>query len=254
MSHETVSRAFLVSQCVCLTRPCNGVSSMHEVDKGVLGQATPKAVIGERIVKIAVKRLSTIASVALVFSIGLYTPAHADLGGKFNRETDEAHSVVLDSSPLDFPIVDTGYLESKAGQADGGTSGIAPAGSTISGVRCDAAVNSAHYSKGAKGAIFKVRVTCTGSGPSTVKVRVRGLLSFTPTATGKLAKRAESDESQTVVVNGIAKTFYIPEEGKGNGGVGNGYWVRTATVQIVSPAAGTVDNGTFTQKSNIKKP
>jgi hypothetical protein len=126
---------------------------------------------------------------------------------------------------------------------------LGPASAAIE-VRCGATVNNPHFSAGAGGAIYKTDVTCTGTGLASVTVRQRGLLSFAPTDTSPLTKRAESDYPQQVAVNGKATTFYTPQEGS-NGGRGNGYWVATSTWQIIAPLVGNVASGQKILKANI---
>lgn len=50
-------------------------------------------------------------------------------------------------------------------------------------------------------------------------------------------------------MNGGEKPFYTPKSG--NGGHGNGYWVRTSTWQIVYPGTGTVGSDTKINQANL---
>ncbi len=118
-------------------------------------------------------------------------------------------------------------------------------------VHCTIKVNDPHYSVGGGGTIFKTDITCTGTGIAVVQVRVRGLLQFdaaespTQNAHQIWEDRAESDQTQNVVVNGTYKRYYTPVEGT-TGGTGSGFWMGTATSQIVGP--GGVSNVESDQK------
>lgn len=99
------------------------------------------------------------------------------------------------------------------------------------------AVRDPHYSKGAGGAIFKTVLKCTGTGLASVKVRTQGLLTFAPSASSTntnvtFSRRASSDQTQTITVNGAEKTYYTPKTGL-NGGRGTGYWRATSTWYFV---------------------
>lgn len=108
-------------------------------------------------------------------------------------------------------------------------------------VACDARPDNPHYSVGARGAIYKVRVICEGSGYSNVQVQVNCTFKYRSFfSTGW--QRSISDTSQTSVkVNGGRSTVYCPK--KGSLGVGTGYWQGSGTFRIVSPGTGTW--GTF---------
>lgn len=107
-------------------------------------------------------------------------------------------------------------------------------------VKCTARVDNPHYSKGAGGAIYKSRYKCESKGVSTtVKLRVRGLLSLYPASknggkAGKAQSRAKSDANITVKANtGFSNPYYTPKTGY-NGGRGTGYWNATSTLIINS--------------------
>jgi hypothetical protein len=124
------------------------------------------------------------------------------------------------------------------------------AGSTSYAVTCTGQIQDPHYSSGAGGAIAKVDITCKGSGVATVSVRTRGLLTFAPSSSATnthvtFSNRATSDQTQTVSVNGGAKTYYLPQVG-GNGGRGTGFWRATFTWQITSLPNATVGSDTKT--------
>jgi hypothetical protein len=96
------------------------------------------------------------------------------------------------------------------------------------------------YSKGAGGAIYKSRYKCESKGVSTtVKLRVRGLLSLYPASknggkAGKAQSRARGDANITVKANtGFSNPYYTPKTGY-NGGRGTGYWNATSTLTINS--------------------
>ncbi|UNX53830.1 hypothetical protein MF406_12685 [Georgenia sp. TF02-10] len=118
-------------------------------------------------------------------------------------------------------------------------------------VVCKGSVEYAHLSRGAGGAVSKIRITCTGSGLSSVNVRVQGLLQFarssSPNNTNvNFVQRASSDQWQRVIVNGSAVTFYLPEVG-GNGGRGTGFWRSTGTWYFKHPGGdSTVGSDTVT--------
>ncbi|MEN0083190.1 MAG: hypothetical protein AAGC66_00345 [Leifsonia sp.] len=130
--------------------------------------------------------------------------------------------------------------------------GVAPraGGSTSYAVTCTGQIQDPHYASGAGGAIAKVDVTCKGSGVSSVSVRARGLLTFAPSSSATntnvtFSNRATSDQTQTVAVNGAAKTYYLPQVGS-NGGRGTGFWRATFTWQITSLPNATVGSDTKT--------
>ena len=90
----------------------------------------------------------------------------------------------------------------------------------------------------------------TGTGLDRVNVRVRSILSFTPHAQGSPKKRAQADQIRTVTVGSPSPmVYYVPMSG--NAGLGNGYWVKTTTMQITSPGHGTVGSKTVSEKKNI---
>lgn len=129
--------------------------------------------------------------------------------------------------------------------------GGAPGSGSSWNVSCTGRPDHAHYSKGAGGAIFKTYVHCNATGvgyPAAVSVRVRGLLSLAyaerPTDVDRIVwhKMAESDKVQVVPVTGAEVPFYTPEEGK-NAGFGGGFWLSTATWQIVAPLVSNVTSG-----------
>lgn len=125
--------------------------------------------------------------------------------------------------------------------------------STLAAVACSGKINNPHYSEGAGGAIAKIRVTCTGSGYPSVNVRVRGLLSFSPTSYQTLQPRGTLDDTKAVFVNGGEVTYYLSPIGS-HGGTGNGYWAVTATIQITAPAVGSVGSETKFYYLNINRP
>jgi hypothetical protein len=120
------------------------------------------------------------------------------------------------------------------------------------------AVRDPHYSIGAGGAIYKTVLSCTGTGASSVSVRVQGLLTFGQAASQydvdnvKFVTRGTSDQTQVIQVNGASKTYYTPKVGS-NGGTGKGFWRATSTWYISSPIQGTVGSQTVTIFENINK-
>lgn len=189
-------------------------------------------------------RIASIASVALLFTLLTTVQAAAEPPNSFDEIADVEQEKVLSSTP--------GELMKSADQGEStvASSEIGTTDSGFQGVACTGGLDFVHYSNGAGGAIFKVRVNCTGTGLDRVNVRLRGLISFSPTVDGNLQKRAESDQTRTITVNAASPTtYYVPVSG--NAGVGNGYWVRTATIQITSPGLGNVDSQTGTQQANI---
>ncbi|WP_298741103.1 hypothetical protein [uncultured Microbacterium sp.] len=105
------------------------------------------------------------------------------------------------------------------------------------GTTSDNAVRDPHYSSGAGGAIYKTEIWCSGTGLATVNVRTQGPLTFVPSSSSTntnvtFSKRAGSDQTQTVVVNGTGKTYYTPLTGS-NGGRGTGFWRATSTWYFV---------------------
>jgi len=125
---------------------------------------------------------------------------------------------------------------------------VVPFTQSIGGAICTGTMDAPHFSNGANGAIFKVRVSCVGTAYPTVSVRVRGALSLSvascPTCTpGPITTRATSDKTQTVVVGGGEVTFYVPDVGS-SGGYGTGFWYYTHTIQIVGPQTGNVGSST----------
>ena len=142
------------------------------------------------------------------------------------------------------------------GELSNRRSGVTPQAVTVPSGKalCTGKIEAPHYSTGAGGAIAKVRVTCTGSGWTTVEVRVRGLLSFQSSPGAPRVARATSDKTQTVTLNATTPvTYYIPDLGS-HGGTGSGYWYVTQTIQIVSPVLGTVGSETVIFQRNILPP
>lgn len=130
---------------------------------------------------------------------------------------------------------------------DGGVT-IASSGYSVT---CTGEVEYPHYSSGAGGAISKIRITCTGSGLASVRVRAQGLLQFAKSSSSTntnvtFVNRGDSDQWQWVTVNGATKTFYLPETGK-NGGRGTGFWRATGTWYFEHPGGlSTVGSKTVT--------
>lgn len=167
--------------------------------------------------------------------LGLPAPGDPRLAEGLTVSTDPT-STVLNRSPR----VPSGYT-------------TASAGLSFNVVGCTGEVQNPHYSAGAGGAIAKIRMTCSGTGYSTVNVRVRGLLSFSPSSYQTLQPRASLDETRAIAVNGGTVTFYLPGVGS-NGGTGNGYWAATATWQIVAPGVGNSAEQTRFFHGNINRP
>lgn len=122
------------------------------------------------------------------------------------------------------------------GQANAGTSVLYRASGAGWSVSCAGRNDDAHFSSGPGGAIFKTKVTCTGHGVARVSIRYQGRLNFAPSAgcsTSSLAwrLRAQADYTQSVEVNGSARTFYTPRTG--SGGRGTGWWGMSSTWYFV---------------------
>jgi hypothetical protein len=75
-------------------------------------------------------------------------------------------------------------------------------------VTCIAQADNPHYSSGARGVIFKTRVTCNGNSPVTFV----GHLSSGPLV-GPLVIAAVHEENR-VVSGGQKNTFYVPQDGQ----------------------------------------
>lgn len=101
-------------------------------------------------------------------------------------------------------------------------------------IACEVRQDNAHMSTGAGGAIFKARVRCTGYGAYGVSVVHKGLLHFAPsdspddTSNLVYERRASSNKSRSVTINGGWTTYYVPATG--NGGTGIGYWERFSLI------------------------
>jgi hypothetical protein len=88
--------------------------------------------------------------------------------------------------------------------------------------------------KGVRGVIYKTVLRCTGTGLTSVRLTVNGLLRFAPASSPSITKvswstRATSTESRTTQVNGASQTFYTPSYVGNHGGTGRGYWSATST-------------------------
>lgn len=174
-------------------------------------------------------------------SLFVATPASADTGDQSFDEiaaANQAAALQIDPATWDGVAESTTELV-----VSGTTEGGEGQRSTVYNVVCVATADAVHKSEGAGGAIYKTRVTCTGTGLTAVTVRVKGGISFASApvdngSAGPWTVRATSDYNQVITVNGAAKTFYTPQTG--SGGYGTGYWTGTSTFQIIAPAAGTI--------------
>ncbi|MEU1630437.1 hypothetical protein ABZ746_35120 [Streptomyces sp. NPDC020096] len=105
------------------------------------------------------------------------------------------------------------------------------------GVLCSVHADNPHYSGGAKGVIYKSRVTCAGTVPAE-EVRCQGQLIYSvggePPSTA-----ATSDETRTVTTDGSTTTFYTPQYG-GKNIQWSGNFQGYTTCTLVSPYTGTV--------------
>ncbi len=115
---------------------------------------------------------------------------------------------------------------------------------------CSGTTHYPHYSGGAGGAIYKLTVTCSGSGYSSVSVRVVCGLYFSLSDGYYGTLRASDVYAQTVAVGG-SRIFYCPRETVGHGGTGKGYWTALSSMQIVSPGIGTIDTERVTIYKDI---
>ncbi|MGP5053381.1 hypothetical protein [Brachybacterium alimentarium] len=187
-------------------------------------------------------RLLVAISSLAIFSLMIATPAQADASDGFDDAANAAEAEALSAPAEDFlDFGDTLSVE---------TQGITSRSTGYKGIACTGQLDTTHYSKGAGGAIYKVKVKCTGTGLDRVNVRVRSILSFTPHAQGSPKKRAQADQIRTVTVGSPSPmVYYVPMSG--NAGLGNGYWVKTTTMQITSPGHGTVGSKTVSEKKNI---
>lgn len=108
-------------------------------------------------------------------------------------------------------------------------------------VICSARPDSPHYSKGAKGAIYKVRITCTGTGYSYVTVKVNCSFMYRSYFATSWQRTVSSAGSTSVKVNGDRGTVYCPASG--SLGTGTGYWQGSGTYRITWPGTGAL--GTY---------
>ncbi len=99
---------------------------------------------------------------------------------------------------------------------------------------CTGTSDNPHYSSGSSGVIAKSRVSCTGPN-STIPIRVLSLLGRTTTnSISSLKIVKESEYPQSVVVNGPARTWYVPELGE-NGAKRGAYFRASHAGQSVPP-------------------
>jgi hypothetical protein len=110
-------------------------------------------------------------------------------------------------------------------------------------VSCGGTIDSAHFSSGAGGVIYKTRITCKGTGsgyPKTVALTSSGALYFGASKYGTYKLRATSNYTQTATVNGNTLTFYTPRTGRG--GVGCGYWLAMSSWSFPGSTVGSGSN------------
>lgn len=128
---------------------------------------------------------------------------------------------------------------------------------TVGEVECKAKPENPHYSRPprAGSVIFKTRITCRGNGVPVVQIRVTGILGSISGAPpparppqGPTVTRATSDQTQNVMVNSEAATYYTPSPG--NPKVRGSAWYQGyITGQIVGPPGGTT-TGPLREPSN----
>lgn len=198
------------------------------------------------------KLLAVLACATLAVSVfGATSPAMAASSASEPLSADEAYSQtvqLLEDTPLD----DLAEVLTQPQETTFTFSGPSPMSrSGYAQVTCTAQLDYPHKSTGAGGALAKTRISCTGTGLSTVSVRNVGGVLFRTGASGTLTERARSAYNQTITVNGGAVTYYIPQTG--NGGTGNGYWFNTSSWQIQTPMGnGTVGSNTAFIFRNIQ--
>ncbi len=200
-------------------------------------------------------RILAIAA-AVVLGVSIASPAVAGEKSPPPATVEEALNSGGAAAGIEFGItgpvmVSSGASKGRrpASEAPSHSSGDGVTTATAINVKCTATVDQPHFSSGAGGAIYKTRISCTGYGLATVSVKVNGLLRYdyasSSTDTGNIVwqTRASSSQTQTVVVNGISKTFYTPVAG--NGGRGTGFWHATSTFQITSPLQSNVASKSY---------
>lgn len=129
------------------------------------------------------------------------------------------------------------------------TSGVTTLSAGLAAIVCSGVPQNPHYSSGAGGAISKLDVTCTGTGFSSVKLKVQGILQFAASSSksdpgGAYITRSSLNGNPTdVPVNGPSTTWYLPPIGS-NGGVGTGWWHAYYTYYFTAPNGGLSTVGT----------
>lgn len=200
-------------------------------------------------------RVFSIFTVSVSLLLAVSVPAHAEsplenVEGEVSSSVDDVaaynEGILLNTTPAALMADDSTFLVTDASEVSDGNAVVR---SGYANVACSGQVNHPHNSSGAGGAIYKVVITCKGSGIRSVSVRVKSSLAYSPTATGAWNIRARSDYNQWVTVNGDSVTYYVPLEG--NGGHGNGYWSPSSTWQITSPGSGTVGSNAYVVQKNL---
>lgn len=143
------------------------------------------------------------------------------------RSSTRADSVRGPDVPGNALVLEIASAEASA-SASAGT--VRPA-LAIGYITCSLWSESPHYSRGAWGAIFKVRGTCTRYGigmAATVKVYMNGTL------TKDGAPRATRSGVFAIPTDGTKATWYVPY--RGSGGSGCGTWRARNVVTSVVPS------------------
>lgn len=110
-------------------------------------------------------------------------------------------------------------------------------------ITCNITADNPHNSTGAKGHIFKSRVSCTGTAgsPASITIRVRGALmydqaNYSGDTSGGISWSAARSSTETRIVrtDGTVNTFYTPQTGT-TGATARGHYQGSSTVEILTP-------------------
>ncbi|WP_144016186.1 hypothetical protein [Demequina sp. NBRC 110052] len=189
---------------------------------------------------------TAVLAVSLAMSTGIVAAANVAQDPE-SSDIDAPPEDASDSVPFadladgEFVILDSDQVDSSLLNAD--PVSLARTSLTAGGtwVICAAGPDSPHYSTGAKGAIYKVRIGCSGSGYSYVTVKVNCTFMYRSYFATSWQRTRTSSGSTSVKVNGDRGTVYCPTQG--NLGTGTGYWQGSGTYRITWPGTGAL--GTY---------